>query len=68
MTLEELQQAVDRDFKLDDTELDSESIQTLVYIKINLLTLKYLNQMFISIWIQMKIYNERIKRQLILIR
>ena len=27
MTLEELQQAVDRDFKLDDTELDTESIR-----------------------------------------
>ena len=25
MTLEELQQQVDRDFKLDDTELDTES-------------------------------------------
>jgi len=36
MTLEELQQAVDRDFKLDDTELDSESI------KIPLLHNKYL--------------------------
>ena len=36
MTLEELQQSVDRDFKLDDTELDSESI------KIPLLHNKYL--------------------------
>ena len=36
MTLEELQQAVDRDFKLDDTELDSESI------KIPLIHNKYL--------------------------
>jgi hypothetical protein len=36
MTLEELQQAVDRDFKLDDTELDTESI------KIPLLHNKYL--------------------------
>jgi len=36
MTLEELQQQVDRDFKLDDTELDSESI------KIPLLHNKYL--------------------------
>ena len=27
MTLEELQQSVDRDFKLDDTELDAESIK-----------------------------------------
>ena len=27
MTLEELQQAVDKDFKLDDTELDTESIR-----------------------------------------
>jgi len=36
MTLEELQQQVDRDFKLDDTELDAESI------KIPLLHNKYL--------------------------
>ena len=36
MNLEELQQAVDKDFKLDDTELDSESI------KIPLLHNKYL--------------------------
>jgi len=36
MTLEELQQSVDRDFKLDDTELDAESI------KIPLLHNKYL--------------------------
>ena len=36
MTLEELQQQVDKDFKLDDTELDSESI------KIPLLHNKYL--------------------------
>ena len=36
MTLEELQESVDRDFKLDDTELDSESI------KIPLLHNKYL--------------------------
>jgi len=36
MTLEELQQLVDRDFKLDDTELDAESI------KIPLLHNKYL--------------------------
>jgi len=36
MTLEELQQSVDRDFKLDDTELDTESI------KIPLLHNKYL--------------------------
>ena len=28
MTLEELQQQVDKDFKLDDTELDSESIKS----------------------------------------
>ena len=27
MTLEELQQSVDKDFKLDDTELDAESIK-----------------------------------------
>ena len=27
MTLEELQQSVNKDFKLDDTELDSESIK-----------------------------------------
>ena len=27
MTLEELQQLVDKDFKLDDTELDAESIK-----------------------------------------
>ena len=27
MTLEELQQQVDKDFKLDDTELDAESIK-----------------------------------------
>ena len=27
MTLEELQQAVNKDFKLDDTELDAESIK-----------------------------------------
>ena len=36
MTLEELQQLVDKDFKLDDTELDAESI------KIPLLHNKYL--------------------------
>ena len=36
MTLEELQQSVDKDFKLDDTELDTESI------KIPLLHNKYL--------------------------
>ena len=36
MTLEELQQQVDRDFKLDDTELDAESV------KIPLLHNKYL--------------------------
>jgi len=36
MTLEELQQSVDKDFKLDDTELDAESI------KIPLLHNKYL--------------------------
>ena len=36
MTLEELQQQVDRDFKIDDTELDAESI------KIPLLHNKYL--------------------------
>ena len=36
MTLDELQKQVDRDFKLDDTELDSESI------KIPLLHNKYL--------------------------
>ena len=36
MTLEELQQQVDKDFKLDDTELDAESI------KIPLLHNKYL--------------------------
>ena len=36
MTLEELQQQVDRDFKLDDTELDTEST------KIPLLHNKYL--------------------------
>ena len=36
MTLEELQQQVDKDFKLDDTELDTESI------KIPLLHNKYL--------------------------
>ena len=36
MTLEELQESVDRDFKLDDTELDTESI------KIPLLHNKYL--------------------------
>ena len=36
MTLEELQQSVNKDFKLDDTELDAESI------KIPLLHNKYL--------------------------
>ena len=36
MTLEELQQSVDKDFKLDDTELDTESV------KIPLLHNKYL--------------------------
>ena len=36
MTLEELQQSVDKDFKLDDTELDTEST------KIPLLHNKYL--------------------------
>ena len=36
MTLEELQQAVNKDFKLDDTELDAESI------KIPLIHNKYL--------------------------
>ena len=39
MTLEELQQQVDRDFKLDDTELDAESI------KIPLLHNKYLQHL-----------------------
>ena len=38
MTLEELQQQVDKDFKLDDTELDTESV------KIPLLHNKYLQQ------------------------
>ena len=32
MTLEELQQQVDKDFKLDDTELDTESTKYLYYI------------------------------------
>ena len=31
MTLEELQQQVDKDFKLDDTELDAESIKIQQY-------------------------------------
>ena len=32
MTLEELQQSVNKDFKLDDTELDAESIKIPYYI------------------------------------
>ena len=32
MTLEELQQQVDKDFKLDDTELDTESTKIFYYI------------------------------------
>ena len=31
MTLEELQQSVDKDFKLDDTELDTESTKIFYY-------------------------------------
>ena len=43
MTLEELQQSVDKDFKLDDTELDTESV------KIPLLHNKYLQHFSVKI-------------------
>jgi len=109
MTLEELQQSVDKDFKLDDTELDAESIKIPLlhnkylqhFNKFSLLLkkseyehkamirdkweyytgkadsavyllkpfdIKVLNQMYISIWIQIQIYKERIRKLLILIK